>query len=216
MGQTKRIRKKYETPIHPWQKERIIEEKEYIRNYGFKNKKEIWKEIAKLRKARAQAKKLIADKFSEQARKEEKELLVKLVRYGLLTKDSKLEDVLGLKAIDFFDRRLQTFVIKKGFARSTKQARQFIVHGHVIVNEKKVTAPSYMVSLAEEPKIIFDALSTLSKEDHPERAVLTKEDKKVLEEIKGPKKEEVKKITEESKIEKAVKEETKSTEVASE
>ncbi len=216
MGQTKRIRKKYETPIHPWQKERIIEEKEYIRNYGFKNKKEIWKEIAKLRKARAQAKKLIADKFSEQARKEEKELLVKLVRYGLLTKDSKLEDVLGLKAIDFFDRRLQTFVFKKGFARSTKQARQFIVHGHVIVNEKKVTAPSYMVSLAEEPKIIFDALSTLSKEDHPERAVLTKEDKKVLEEIKGPKKEEVKKITEESKIEKAVKEETKSTEVASE
>lgn len=184
MGQTKKIRKKYETPAHPWQKDRIIEEKEYIRTYGFKNKKEIWKEVAKLKKARLQAKKIIAEKLSEQANKEKEQLLARLVRYGLLTKDSKLEDVLGLKATDFFERRLQTLVFKKGLARSPKQARQFIVHGHVIVNNKKVTAPSYMVSLEEESKIIFNPISTISKADHPERVNLKKKDKEVLEEIK--------------------------------
>jgi small subunit ribosomal protein S4 len=230
MGQTKKIRKKYETPAHPWQKERIIEEKEYLRTYGFKNKKEIWKEVAKLKKARLQAKKVIADKSSEQANKEKEQLLTRLVRFGLLTKDSKLEDVLGLKSSDFFERRLQTLVFKKGLARSPKQARQFIVHGHVVVNNKKVTAPSYMVSLEEESKIIFSPISTISKADHPERAILKKKDKEVLEEIK-PKKEVVKvedkkeapKIAdkkvedkkEETKVEEAVKEEPKPTEVTS-
>ena len=202
MGQTKKIRKKYETPAHPWQKDRIIEEKEYIRTYGFKNKKEIWKEVAKLKKARLQAKKIIAEKLSEQANKEKEQLLARLVRYGLLTKDSKLEDVLGLKATDFFERRLQTLIFKKGFARSTKQARQFIVHGHVIVNNKKVTAPSYMVSLEEESKIIFNPISTISKEDHPERAVLKKKDKEVLEEIKPKKEESPKEESKPKKVEK--------------
>lgn len=209
MGQTKKIRKKYETPSHPWQKDRIIEEKEYIRTYGFKNKKEIWKEVAKLRRARTQAKKLIADKLSEQARKEEKQLLVRLVRYGLLTKDSKIEEVLGLKANDFFERRLQTLVYKKGFARSPKQARQFIVHGHILIGNRKITAPSYMVSLEEESKISFDSLSNLSKVDHPERRSLDAKDKKTLEKIKeGPK--------EETKVGEAVKEESRPAEAVEE
>ena len=223
MGQTKRIRKKYETPTHPWQRERILEEKEYTRDYGFKNKKEIWKETAKLRKARLQAKKLIADKLSEQARKEEKQLIERLIRFGLLKKDSKLEDVLGLTPKDFFERRLQTIVFKKGFARSPKQSRQFIVHGHVMIDNKKITAPSYMVSLEEESKIVFNPVSSLSKADHPERAVFDKKDKKVLEEIKEKKtkevpKEEVKeeKPAEAPKAEEAVKEEPKKAEAASE
>jgi len=213
MGQTKRIRKKYETPTHPWQKERIIEEREHTRVYGFKNKKEIWKELAKLRNARTQAKKLIADKFSEQARKEEKQFLAKLVKYGLITKDSKLEDVLGLKVNDFFERRLQTLVYKKGLARSTNQARQFIVHGHILVNNKKITAPSYMVSLAEESQISFDQSSSLSKEDHPERNIIKESDKKILEEVKKTKKKEDKEVK--SEVEKVSEEEVLA-EVASE
>lgn len=219
MGQTKRLRKKYETPAHPWQKDRIIEEKDYIRSYGFKNKKEIWKEIGKLKKARAQAKRIIANKLSEQAQKEKEQLLSRLVKYGLLTKDSKVEDVLGLKANDFFDRRLQTIVFKRGFARSMKQARQFIVHGHVMIKEDKVTAPSYMVSLAEESQITFSPLSNLSKADHPERAVLTKKDEAILEETKAKKKD-AEKAKEEPKVEEApkeeVKEETKTEEAAKE
>ena len=203
MGQIKKFRKKYETPMHPWQRERLIEEKEYVLNYGFKNKKEIWKEIAKLKKARLQSKKIIANKTSEQALKEKDQLLSRLIKFGILMKDSTIEDVLGLKATNFFERRLQTVIVKKGLARSVKQARQFIVHGHIFIGDQKVSSPSYMVSLADESKLSFNTNSTLSKEDHPERAVLTKKDEKVLEEIKE-KKESAKK---EKKVE--VKEEKK-------
>jgi len=206
MGQTKRLRKKYETPAHPWQKDRIIEEREYIRSYGFKNKKEIWRELGGLKKARAQAKRIIADKLSTQAQKEKDQLLDRLIKYGLLTKDSKLEDVLGLKVIDFFNRRLQTIVFKRGYARSIKQARQFIVHGHVMINGEKVTSPSYMVSLAEESQVSFNPLSTLAKDDHPERVVvLTKKDQAILEETKAKEKESKK--SDKPKNKKEVKEE---------
>jgi len=214
MGQIKKLRKKYETPMHPWQKDRIIEEKEYILNYGFKNKKEIWKEIAKLKKARSQAKRIIANKLSEQAQKEKEQLLSRLIKFGVLTKESTIEDVLGLKATNFFERRLQTVVMRKGLARSAKQARQFIIHGHILIGDQKISSPSFMVSLEDESKLIFNSSSTLSKEDHPERAILTKKDKAILEEIKAKKKEskeEVKK--EEVKKEEVKKEEVKKEEV---
>nr|MBA4404707.1 30S ribosomal protein S4 [Nanoarchaeum sp.] len=192
MGQIKKLRKKYETPAHPWLKDRILQEKEYVRDFGFKNKKEIWKEVFKLRKARDQAKKIIATKFSEQSQKEREQLINRLLKYGLATPESKIEDVLALKAPDFFQRRLQTLVFKKGLAKSIGQSRQFIVHGHIFIGDRKVTAPSYMVSLEEESKISFNPRSSLSKQDHPERVVLTKQDKKVLAEIKSKKdKEEV-------------------------
>ena len=60
MGQPKKLRKKYSTPSHPWQKERIDEEKGILGAYGLKNKKEIWKANSFLRSAGNQAKKLIA------------------------------------------------------------------------------------------------------------------------------------------------------------
>lgn len=184
MGQIKKLRKKYETPAHPWLKDRILQEKEYVKEYGFKNKKEIWKEVYKLKKSRNQAKKIIANSLSGQSQKEREQLINRLLKYGLAKHDSKTEDVLALKAADFFERRLQTLVFKKGLSKSVNQARQFIVHGHIFIGDRKITAPSYMVSLEEESKIIFNPRSSLSKEDHPERAILTKEDKKVLEEIK--------------------------------
>ena len=40
MGSPKKPRKKYSTPSHPWQKIRIEEEKELLKEYGLKNKKE--------------------------------------------------------------------------------------------------------------------------------------------------------------------------------
>ena len=150
MGQTKRIRKKYQTPFHPWQRERIIEEKEILREYGLKNKKEIWKYASKLRSARNQVKKIVANVRSEQSAKEREQLMNKLLRYNIISKDSKIEDILDLKVKDFLERRLQTIVFRNGFARSTNQARQFITHGHISVDGKKVTAPSFLVSKNEE------------------------------------------------------------------
>ena len=43
MGDPRKTRKKYDTPQHPWQKERMDQESVFLKEYGLKNKKEIWK-----------------------------------------------------------------------------------------------------------------------------------------------------------------------------
>ena len=54
MGKPKFSRKKYETPSHPWQEDRIKEENELVKKYGLKNKREIWKAQTRLKKYRSQ------------------------------------------------------------------------------------------------------------------------------------------------------------------
>lgn len=41
-------------------------------------------------------------------------------------------------------------VYRLGFATSRKEARQIVCHGHVMVNEKKVDIPSYLVKVGDE------------------------------------------------------------------
>jgi small subunit ribosomal protein S4 len=64
-----------------------------------------------------------------------------------------LEDVLALTVEDILERRLQTHVYKKGLANSIKHARQLIVHGHIAVDGRRVTIPSYILDVEEEKKI---------------------------------------------------------------
>jgi len=175
MGSIKKIRKKYETPMHPWKRERIESERLLVNEFGLSNKKELWKMQSLLRGFTRQAKKLgRAD--TEQARKEQSQLLSKLTSLGLVGKDAKMSDVLTLTAKDILSRRLQTILYKKNMARSIKQARQFIIHGHVALSGSKVTVPSYMVKKEEETKIGFRQGSAISREDHPERPKEKKED----------------------------------------
>jgi small subunit ribosomal protein S4 len=145
----KRERKAYKTPTKPWNKQRIEREREIVKNYGLRKKKEIWKFETLLRKFRRLARALAAKTDS----KKEKILLQKMIKLGLLSEGATLDDVLGLNLEMFLDRRLQTVVFKKGFANSPSQARQFIVHGHVRIGERKITYPSYIVPKEEELKI---------------------------------------------------------------
>ncbi len=168
MGDPKRIRKKYETPSNPWQKSRIVDEKELIKRFGLKNHRELWKLKTFVSKQRKEVMRLIPLK-TEQAEKEKKQLMDKLIRLGLLSKDAELTDILNLSAEDALNRRLQTLVFKKGLARTIKQARQMIVHGHIVVNGVSVTSPSYIVPVDEESGIDFKVNSPFYSEDHPER-----------------------------------------------
>jgi len=59
MGDPRKIRKKYQTPSHPWIKSRIDEEKVLTREFGTKNKKEIWKMETVLKNFKTQSKHLI-------------------------------------------------------------------------------------------------------------------------------------------------------------
>ncbi|MBD3354762.1 30S ribosomal protein S4 [Candidatus Woesearchaeota archaeon] len=206
MGDPKRNRAKFSTPKKAWEKERIEEEKELIKEYHFKNKQEIWKLTSKLRNFSRQAKRLIVLK-TEQAEKEKIQLLNKLKSLGLLSEQGDLDDVLGITTKDLLDRRLQTVVFKKGFAKSMKQARQFIVHGHIVIENKKITSPNFLVSVENEGKVGFSQSSELSDEMHPERKKEEKLPKKPKAKgEKGKSKENKKDSKEESKPKKEKKE----------
>jgi len=170
MGDPKKTRKKYQTPMHPWQKTRIEEEKILLNEYGLKNKKEIWKMESIRRDFANRAKKLISARGS-QAELERSQMLAKLQSYNLIATGAGIDEVLGLTLRHVLERRLQTLVYKKSLARSENQARQFIVHGHIKVGNKSVTAPSYIVPVSEEDMISFVQSSTLSDAEHPERAI---------------------------------------------
>ncbi len=152
MGDPKRQRKKFSKPSHPWQKERIVVERGILNQYGLRRKYEIWKVDSMLKKFLHRAKTIIGER-TKQSELEKKQLLRRLYLLGLLKKDSKFDDVLNLTLKDILERRLQTLVYRKQLANNMLQARQFITHEHIVVGSKKITTPSYLVSIEEEPQI---------------------------------------------------------------
>ncbi len=152
MGDPKKQKKKFSTPDHPWRKDRLDAEKEILKQYGLRRKYEVWKMDSMLRKFLNRAKTIIGER-SSQSEIEKKQLLEKLYTLGLLKKDSRVEDVLNLTLKDVMERRLQTLLCRKNLARTMIQARQFITHQYVAVGSRKITAPSYLVSIKEEPEI---------------------------------------------------------------
>lgn len=174
-----RQRKKYETPNHPWQKDRIEEEKGFLKTYGLKNKREIWKAETIARKIRFYVRYLNARKAAGfDISKEEEKFKKKLIRYGLLSEKSELSEALNITTKDILERRLQTLVFRKGLARTIKQARQLIVHGHISIGDKVITSPGYLVKVEEENLIQYNPYSPLSDPNHPLRKVEVKEEKK--------------------------------------
>ena len=174
MGTPKRQRKKFSKPSHPWQKERILVEKELLAEYGLNRKYEIWKMNTILKNFTRQAKNLTTKK-NPQVEKERNQLLTKLFSLGLLGEDTNIEDILSLTLKDIMERRLQTLVYRRNLASSIKQARQFIVHEHISLGDKIITAPSYLVPLEEEGSIQFAQGSAFSDASHPARAVVKTE-----------------------------------------
>jgi len=167
MGDPKKIRRKYDKPSHPWQKDRIDSENVLVKKYGLANKKEIWKALSFLRNARRQARELLAS-HDEASMKQSADLITMLQKYGILKDESTLEAVFTLSLEDILDRRLQSLVFRKGLAKTPKQARQFIVHKHIILNGAKVSIPSYLVPKSIEDSIGYAARSSLNDPSHPE------------------------------------------------
>ncbi len=191
MGDPKKLRKRYQTPVHPWNKKNIDEEKILMKEYGLGKKKEILISDSFLKKYMNIAKKLIASQ-SEQGEKVKSQILQKLTNLGILTAGADLDHILGLEIKDVLERRLQSVVFRKGLARSMKQARQFITHRHILVGDKEITAPSYLITLEEEAKLGFKEKSTLFDENHPERAIPEPVVEEKKEEVKSEEKSEAK------------------------
>jgi small subunit ribosomal protein S4 len=172
MGDPKFPRRLYDTPSHPWQGERIKAEHEIVRQYGLKNKTEVWKAQTILRDFRTQSRELQARvRAGEvQAKIEADNLLTKCARIGVLpVEGATLNDILTLTDLKILERRLQTIVYRKGLTNSMKQARQMIVHGHIYMNGHRVTIPGYIVTRSEESSIEYNPSSPYTDDMHPMR-----------------------------------------------
>src|SRR3954468_18452652 len=62
--------------------------------------------------------------------------------YGLAARE---KGITGENLLRMLEQRLDNVVFRAGFSASRNQARQFVRHGHVNVNGKRVTIPSYML-----------------------------------------------------------------------
>ncbi len=173
MGDPRRFRKQYTPPRHPWIRSAIEQGKELRKEFGFRGRKDILIASSYLKKYKDLAKKLIATKTT-QSEKVTQQIMTKLQSIGLLQAGAQLEDILSLQLKDVLNRRLQSIVYHKGLARSMKQARQFITHRHVMLGDKEITSPGFIVSLEQEAHLRFKPRSGLVAEDHPERVAIVR------------------------------------------
>ena len=78
--------------------------------------------------------------------------------YGLLEKQfrryfyeaERMRGITGENLLVLLERRLDNVIYRLGFASSRAQARQFVRHGHIIVNGKRINIPSYRVKKDDE------------------------------------------------------------------
>lgn len=62
----------------------------------------------------------------------------------------------GSKLLELLERRLDNIVFRLGLADSRRQARQYVSHGHVTVNGKKISIPSFQVSAKDTVVLAID------------------------------------------------------------
>jgi len=104
-------------------------------------------------------------KLSEYGKQLEEKQKVKRM-YGVLEKQFrrffkaavKDEGATGEILLSKLERRLDNVLYRLKLATTRRQARQIIVHGHVLVNAKKVYSPSFQVSVGDEISLASNVL----------------------------------------------------------
>jgi len=152
MGDPKTPRRVWKKPKRPLNYDLMMDELKTLGTFGLKTKKELWKTQTELSRVRLQARSLLALRQEERERKEPI-LIQSLSKIGLVDQNSTLDDVLNLQVNDLLSRRLQTMAQRKLYFKTPYQARQAIVHGHIMIGDSVVTIPSYVVKTEEEEKI---------------------------------------------------------------
>ena len=162
MGDPKTSRKVWKKPKRPLNYDLKMDELKTLGTFGLKTKQELWKTQTELSRVRLQARSLLALRQEERKRKEPI-LIQSLTKIGLVDEGSSLDDVLNLQVNDLLSRRLQTIVQRKLFFKTPYQARQAIVHGHIMIGDSIVTIPSYVVKTEEENKIHLTSESSFNQ-----------------------------------------------------
>ncbi len=131
-------------------------------------------------------KKANSKKTSEYGRQLQEKQKVKLM-YGVLERQFRRffdiavnqRGVTGENLLSLLERRLDNVVYRLRMSVSRIQSRQMIVHGHIMVNGKRVTIPSYLISVND---VISLSDSTLNKKVFMETVV----DKRMSSTVKVP------------------------------
>ncbi|MCL2542441.1 MAG: 30S ribosomal protein S4 [Nocardioidaceae bacterium] len=103
--------------------------------------------------------------------------------YGVLEKQfhkyyveaARRQGKTGDNLLQMLECRLDNVVYRAGFARTRRQARQLVTHGHFLVNGKKVDIPSFQVTQYDIIDVKEKSLGTtpfiVARETHGERPV---------------------------------------------
>jgi small subunit ribosomal protein S4 len=103
--------------------------------------------------------------------------------YGVLEKQfrryyheaSRRPGKTGDNLLQMLECRLDNVVYRAGFARTRRHSRQLVVHGHFLVNGRKVDIPSYQVSEHDVIDVREKSVETtpfiIARETHGERLV---------------------------------------------
>lgn len=111
---------------------------------GYSSKKESIRQPKRRRKE---------SEYAMQLREKQKAKFI----YGVLEKQFhmyyekalKIEGITGDNLLTILESRLDNVVFRLGFARTRKEARQTVRHGHITVNGKRVDIPSYQVKAGD-------------------------------------------------------------------
>jgi len=152
MGDPKTPRRVWKKPKRPLNYDLMMDELKILGTFGLKTKRELWKTQTELSRVRLHARSLLALRREVRERKEHV-LIQSLSKIGLVDQNSTLDDVLNLQVTDLLSRRLQTIAQRKLYFKTPYQARQAIVHGHVMIGDSVITIPSYVVKTEEEAKV---------------------------------------------------------------
>lgn len=68
-------------------------------------------------------------------------------------KASRGKGITGENLLTLLERRLDNMVYRLGFCGSRAEARQFVLHGHFRVNDRKVTIPSYLLKAGDRVSV---------------------------------------------------------------
>ena len=115
--------------------------------------------------------------------------------YGVLEKQfrsyferaERLRGVTGTNLLVLLERRLDNVVYRLGFANSRAQARQMVLHNHVLVDGQRVNIPSYLVKVGQTVQVteksrssalVRDALEAAARRGCPPWLELEKEEAK--------------------------------------
>ena len=129
---------------------------------GYSSKKESIRQPKRRRKE---------SEYAMQLREKQKAKFI----YGVLEKQFRgyfkraksMEGQTGENLVTILETRLDNVVFRLGFARTRKEARQMVTHGHICVNGRRVDIPSFrvrpgeLVSVAPKAKELLVVKSAL-------------------------------------------------------